>query len=329
MSVPKELRSSFYFEIAKYHTTWEGLDEAKFNATFAYGKDPMKGYSPFVVAAQYESQAKAEVVAQKECEEIPEKAKEWLYKIIELTREEGVDLVLMKTPNGNAERQKLYNSVAQIAKQEQIPFINMNTIFDGEAHINVLQAEKVTQYIGAYLAEHYEIDDKRGDENGSEWEESVALFERYRQKCVLLEKESLSDYLQELEHESNYVVMTCGTVSEESDSCEEIAQLDSLFGQHAENTTAQEGYVAIFKAGKLVKESRGNGKPHIKENLSGHSFSIVMNCSEDSETKISIKSDDIDYAMADTQNQIVVYDMVLNEVVDVVGFDIDSGMIVR
>ena len=60
--VPKELRYSFFCELAKYHTTWEGLTEAKFEASFQKQKDPMKGYSPFIFAREYGETAPEAVV---------------------------------------------------------------------------------------------------------------------------------------------------------------------------------------------------------------------------------------------------------------------------
>lgn len=119
-SVPEGLRYSYYFPLAKYHNTWTDFYEGKAELAFYHEKDPYKGYSPFVFAADYEAGAKAEVVNQTEAEPIPDRAKTWLLKIIALCEEEEVPLVLIKTPNGNAERQKLYNSVAQLLLRKRI-----------------------------------------------------------------------------------------------------------------------------------------------------------------------------------------------------------------
>lgn len=67
-----------------------------------------------------------------------------------------------------------------------MPFLNLNTVLDGEAHVNVLQAETISQYIGDYLWKRYEIRDKRTDLQfpyRNAWEESVRSFEKAKEEC--------------------------------------------------------------------------------------------------------------------------------------------------
>lgn len=190
---PKD-RMEFYFELVRYHDTWESLDAHKIRNTFYHKNNPYKGYSPFVVAHTYEDTAKEEVVHQTLKTPIPDRAKLWLDKIVALTKEEGVDLIFIKTPNGNAKRQMLYNSVDEYAKEKNIPFLNMNVIFDGEAHINVLQAEKVTRYLGSYLKDLYDITDKRKDPAFASWIEDSQYFYHKKDKCQLLSINEPNEY---------------------------------------------------------------------------------------------------------------------------------------
>lgn len=188
--VPKELQYSYFFELAKYHSTWSGFYEGKYAYTFQNPVNVNKGYSPFVVYGEYEQGAKEEVVNCKDCVPIPERAKEWLLNIIELCRKEEVDLIFLKTPNGNRERQMLYNSLEAFSMEQNVPFLNLNTVLDGEAHVNVLQAERITQHVGSFLTERYELENKR---SGSAfpyreaWEESVRSFEQAKKACTQAE----------------------------------------------------------------------------------------------------------------------------------------------
>lgn len=200
--VKPEERMEFYFELIRYHDTWAQLDRNKIKNTFYHKKNVYKGYSPFVVAHDYNAKAKEEVVMQTKRQPIPERARIWLDKIVSLTKEEGVDLLLIKTPNGSAERQMLYNSVADYAKEKNIPFLNMNTIFDGEAHINILQAEKVSKYLGEYLLSHYDITDKRTDPAYASWHEDSRYFYHKKDKCQLIsttDADTYVSYLKDME----------------------------------------------------------------------------------------------------------------------------------
>lgn len=189
-SVPEELYLSFVFDIIKYHATWSGFYDGKWNYTFEQKQNVNKGYSPFVFARNYEESAKEAVRGVTEKKEIPEHAKEWLLKIIALTKEEEIDLIFLKTPNGNPERQKLYNSVDAFAREQKVPFLNLNIMLDGEAHINVLQAEKVTQSIGSYLTYQYGTSYLGNEEDfpyKEQWEDSIKSFEEAKIACLSAE----------------------------------------------------------------------------------------------------------------------------------------------
>ena len=300
-SVPEELQYSFFFEIAKYHSTWSTFYDEKYTSTFGDHKDIWKGYSPFVFAREYKDIAPAEVIAMKECQPIPEKSEEWLKKIVELTREEGVDLILIKTPNGNAERQKLYNSVSQLAEDENVPFLNMNQMFDGEAHINVIQAEKVTAWLGKYLAENYEVTDKRGEPGYAEWDESAAYFERYRLKCMLANADTYAEYMQVIE-QGNYIAAIA-----------------------ARNTAGD--YVELRQGGEVIAENKETDSPTIVKNLDHLSVNLSVS-RESGEPVASLLMNEIDYSVNCDGINIAVYDPVLGEMVEMAGFDAKNGNLI-
>ncbi len=52
-------------------------------------------------------------------------------KIIELAKDEGIQLMLVGAPcNANAELKKIYNTVELIANENNIPFIDYNVLYD-------------------------------------------------------------------------------------------------------------------------------------------------------------------------------------------------------
>lgn len=111
----------------------------------------------------------------------------WLKKIINLTKEKGIELVLFVSPfTADATSLKKYNYVEKIANEYGIQFINTckledelgldpKTDFLDGAHTNYSGALKVTQYIGEVLSEKYEVADRR-DEKGYElWIEDAKV----------------------------------------------------------------------------------------------------------------------------------------------------------
>ncbi len=185
-SVPKDLRYSYYFPLTKYHGTWKDYYPLKYEFSFYDKRDVNRGYSPFIFPYEYNDGPNEDIIeASKKEWTIPEYSKIWLDKIVELCNEKNVPLLLIKTPCGNAERQLHANGAKAYADENSIPFVNMNLIFDGQAHINVVQAENVSQYIGAYISENYDLPDHRGDKTfDDDWKGAIELFENARQETI-------------------------------------------------------------------------------------------------------------------------------------------------
>ena len=84
---------------------------------------------------------------------------------------------------------KELDQVAQLVQQAGFPILNMLDALDqigldlaGDfynfEHTNIHGSSKYVDYFGAYLQEHYDFTDKRGDPAYSDWDEAAA---RYRE----------------------------------------------------------------------------------------------------------------------------------------------------
>lgn len=294
-SVPQELRYSYVFPMAKYHTTWDELYEGKITESFRRDEDVNRGYSPFVFDADYEEGAKQEVRDQKECLAIPEKSRTWLLKIMDLCSKNHTELLLIKTPNGNAERQMLYNSVWELAKEQGVDYYDMNVLLDGQAHVNVLQAEKISGLLGEKL-KTYGLKDRRSEEKTRKaWEETVSVFERNHSKNRLLAADNLNRYRSVLE-DAGYVYAS---------------------------------YSAGESRGKI-----GVGKTVLSEGevmdgstLETKAEDVTVTITEND--GIALLFDGVDYSMKQDGINIAVYDPVLHEMVDMAAFSEDGTFLGR
>ena len=125
-----------------------------------------------------------------EMADLPPKSEEYLNKIIDLSKKEGFKLIFTNVPydyNGTAssrswgkEPAKVFNKVAEISKNNNIPFINYNKMieeigFDFKldmfnlGHLNVLGAKKVTLNFGEFLKKNYTLPDHRKDVKYEKW----------------------------------------------------------------------------------------------------------------------------------------------------------------
>ena len=318
-SVPKELRYSYYFTLAKYHTTWMDMNAEKFTAAFRYADDPMKGYSPFVFARSYEAQAKQEILEQSGKTEIPEMSRIWIDRMIALANEENVPIVFMKTPNGNAEREMLYNSLEEYFAQQQVPFLNLNEVFDGEAHLNCLQAEKVSQYVGAYLTRHYPYEDKRGTQRYEDFERAAVLFDRYRQKCASVNADDFSGYFASVTNPEQMIV----AITAKGKGSYTNEQLDTLRSLGLEAGLDETGgnYAALIYDGTVLFEQYGPDEIQFDTSCKDMAVSVGVGTDEEGETSCFMKLNGHDCSIDLNGFNVVIYDTMLDEIYELISFD--------
>lgn len=186
--VPLSDRISYLFPILKYHERWSELGEndLNFNIKQYYAQ---KG---FEAGTDKYGKDRTKVAKTSEIEDIPAKTKLYLNKIIELSKKQGFKLVFVNMPydyndsseasNWVKEPEKMINKVNQIAKINNIPFVNYNDEdkfkeinFDFKndmnniGHLNIWGANKVTEDFGKFLKENFKLEDHRSDSKYAQW----------------------------------------------------------------------------------------------------------------------------------------------------------------
>jgi len=136
-------------------------------------------------------------------EKIPIKNKPYLKSIKELCEENGAQLMLVSTPslkNWNSER---HNTVAELAEEFGLEYIDMNTLKqdvpinwtkdtkDAGDHLNHIGAEKATAYFGNYLSSKNILEDHRNDPSYSDWNKAYSHFLVEIEKCKLQAKKEV------------------------------------------------------------------------------------------------------------------------------------------
>ena len=326
-SVPMGERGAFYFELVKYHDSWNTLDEHKIMSSFWNKRNVYRGYSPFVVPHVYADGPLPEVKDQTERAPMGAMAKEWLDKIIDLTRREGVDLILIKTPNGHAERQKLYLSVEDYAKEKGVPFLNMNTIFDGEAHINIIHAETVTRYVGEYLSERYDITDKRNNPDFAQWHEDGKYFYHKKDKCVQIGLSNLQTYFETLQGKewvTMFALKKTDAITLSDAERAALAGLGILPDYEAEGDWC---YLVMLKDGKPLSEGVQVTQAYEQEFTpgDGHVYKLSYGPDEDGNLIPGLHMDGANYSMEHEGINVFIYDTLLEEIVEFVAFDTVEG----
>ena len=178
VSAPKDRWLDLFLGLPLYHGRFDEVEQKDFeNFPWSDGLENFKGSYLLYGVGNYRFES-AEGVNKNQ--EIMEKEREYLIKIIKLCEEEKLPLMLLKTPAlERHDAQKIYKTVAEIADVHSLPFINMN-LMDNELgitendwsldrHMNGEGARKVADWLGKYLTENYDLTDHRGDTAYDSW----------------------------------------------------------------------------------------------------------------------------------------------------------------
>lgn len=175
-----------------YHDRYDDLEEEDFEHFLWDGeeKEAFKGYTP------YWNQMPQEVpdIDEEQSDGLSAKSEKYLRKIIDFMEKKEGELILIAAPYVITEEdQKVYNRIAEIAKEKGITFINYNEYyeeigldfehdFNDESHLNYWGSCKFTDYLGKFLRTCGSIQDRRGQEGYESWDDNVETVSMEVQK---------------------------------------------------------------------------------------------------------------------------------------------------
>ena len=184
----EEGRLSYYLDIIKYHTNWKMLALPSEWANITYNKpNPLKGYT---FKDEVGPQPMPDCGGAQGMVEMPEEQEECLRDLLDYLQAEEMEALFIVSPYGESlEEQQMYNYMEEITSSYGYHFLNMNNYYeeidiifeedfaDYGSHTNAVGAEKCTDFLREYLLEHYEFEDKRGNEAYASWDEAYALWQ--------------------------------------------------------------------------------------------------------------------------------------------------------
>ena len=167
---------AYHFPVIKYHNAWKAL--------FDGPGGPKKSYKGFEIrdkVVSYEGD-EAYMKETKNNAQIPEVVRVYMEKRKRLCEKNGADLLLVSAPSPKNYNYKKHNSLEEYARENNLPYVDLNMKFrdigidwkqdsyDRGDHLNISGARKVTAYIGQYLADNYDLPDRRNDDGWREWD---------------------------------------------------------------------------------------------------------------------------------------------------------------
>lgn len=312
---PQE-RLYYILDFPLYHSRYNALVKWDFRHASSFGDDN-KGIwmNNYGTNNTLELNPAADVI---EYRALNQKQEYYLRKIIEYCEANDRELLLLKTPDGNRPLdQPYYNTVALIAEEYGVPFLDMNQ-YDEEIgltsadfwtdnyHLNVEGARKCTTFLGDYLMEHYTLLDHRGDTDYASWDRFAANREDLYLRAITDNK----DYFDELLRDQRKIIaVPSGMSLEKSEQYLSVKERlddleyelydaeDVLYGEENQNTWTLGSNTVTVQKDYQARKISINGKT----NLSVESPGVIL----------------------------IVYDEVTDQVADVAAFTSANGFSVQ
>ncbi len=323
---------SYILEFPTYHTRYTEITYADFEDNLGIANwDAYKGFGNNLATKTIQ---KIDVSSVEESSPIQEKTLEYFYKIIELCEEENIPLLLIKTPYQISESDQMkYNTVAEIAEECNLPFINYNLMYDELAldfetdfadasHLNYIGNVKLTQSLGEYVVTNYDIPDRRGVEG---YESYDIITQDWKQKLKALEIQQETEfysYIDKLKDEDYTIVCIMDYNDNFAGDLSTMKQYlcDSLQISLPVNNT-KVGFVIDNGSIKYISQSEDFYLEYFE--ISGDKFTLSK---ESYSEKATITYNLTEYNLTAYGTTILVYDNFTQKLVDVVGFDWSLGI---
>ncbi len=189
-------RYTYYFDIFKYHSNWKTMVLPEQLACFRYEKlDDQKGYVMTDEVGPCEAVDTSHIT---ERLPMPEYQEACLKRLLDYLEENDLQALFILSPTVmEAEKQKMYNYIDDIVSARGYEFLNMNDhqeeigldysmdFSDYGGHVNAVGAKKCTAFLSRYLADHYDMEDKRGTEGYDSWD---AAYEQWLEEYAKAEE---------------------------------------------------------------------------------------------------------------------------------------------
>lgn len=176
-----------WFPVIRYHDRWKNLTAADLTdpIRFTYNERD-KGY---IYETQINPADDSEyMLPSEDLAPIPGKSIRHLTDMLAFCREQGAQLVLFSSPSTANWDYARHNAVAQLAEEWELPYLDTNLMpeqvpidwdtdtRDHGDHLNYSGSEKLSVYLGTYLAETGLFCDKRDSESYDSWNQDLAKF---------------------------------------------------------------------------------------------------------------------------------------------------------
>ncbi len=346
--VIEEKQQEVLWRLPIMHTRYKELEQKDFNFK-------QKSHRGFVPTFQTEQVYNPKYTIHGTIEPLREETRDWLDKIVALSEKENFELVFFLAPFSATEADMCYiRAVEEYSQEKNITFLNFlslwnevklseETDFIDNSHVNYLGADKVTAYLGNYLSNTFELEDHRGKAAYELWDVFADEVDRKIDAFELSQIDNVEKYLNRIPKLNKNQTIVLSLDGDFKIPKRVMKKLAAITGSEDQ---MDKGGTWIIQDGKQIYSSKGKEtffhhvdlgqadlvvQGYLKENKSTSYY--INNKTKEDEEEEAIKMSECllnDNLMVKVSNgiNILVYDHVLNQITDQVGFMSDSDLAV-
>ncbi len=320
---------SYYLTNIRFHNRWTWLEESDFTYSQLAKHYETKGYAPLYNSnsnQNYKSFSVDDVNGKHELHPLMTK---YMSKIVDLCRENNIEIILIKTPTKQT-GVEYHNAVQALAAENHVKFFDLNEKseylklkynFDLDmadaGHPNVSGATKITNYVGRMLQSEYGIESRKD----AAWDNSKWYWRDVKAMYSLSRENDIVRYLKKINNERYSIFMAVkdeasgGLKKEVADAMHEMGFAFALEGQWRNSYVAVKTPDEIFEK-VSAQEIKKDGT--FRDGRVGYKISSA---GYDCGNAASICLSGTEYSKNQRGINIVVYDNIGQKVIDSVCFD--------
>ena len=183
-----------YLDLVQYHDNYYALwSKWHWSHVFNRGRSVKNCFKGFLASNHVRRDKQFAGISTDEETELPPNILKVYTEFLDYCKKRSLPVVLVVTPSDfSRDSWVQYNTMARIAEEYGIPYLNLNTKeiyedmgldferdFYNPHHMNINGAEKYTAYMTDYILAHYDIPDHRGEKGYESWDEELERYDQY------------------------------------------------------------------------------------------------------------------------------------------------------
>lgn len=197
----KDSLVEYLFDFSIYHSRWKELNKNDFMINYSSGI--IKGAAQKIDIFDRKSVNRFDLIKTYNGKETV--SMEYLRKIIEYCQQNKIEILVTNIPYKATDSQISISKYVSIICDEynvnHINFLGIDIVdyktdyADSDSHLNPSGARKVTNYLGKYIMENYDIRDQRNNDSYSFWYKDYNEYIDYKIRNLKNNKDNLNNYL--------------------------------------------------------------------------------------------------------------------------------------